>query len=94
LRPEGPPLNRPGRQAGMKNDDAFERRRRGTGIAQSSSDRAILSQPLMPRAACLYGALETCTGLLVAVCFFLGTPFTWQSLQATVWMLCTLSRDR
>ena len=23
-----------------------------------------------------YGALEVCTGLLVAVCFFFGTPFT------------------
>ena len=39
-------VNRPGREAGIRNDEGFERRRRGTGIRRTGLSSAIISQLL------------------------------------------------
>ena len=43
-RPEGPPVSRPGREAGIESRHIFERRRCGTGIMRAASDAPIFSQ--------------------------------------------------
>ena len=43
-RPEGPPVSRPGRKAGIVNGRNLERRRCGTRIMRAASDAPIFSQ--------------------------------------------------
>jgi hypothetical protein len=50
-RPEGPPVSRPGRKAGIVNGRNLERRRCGTGIMRAASDAPTFSQLERPAAA-------------------------------------------